>query len=176
MPADIANFSKVVLNSFGRLSQVILQNAAGDGWIEVGRTKGVSLNLEPVTDEKDSTGRILTLCFDVKGEFMLMQTSDTEFANISALAAPDATDHPNGFVAFFTDKPHDVSALTVAADVPQESMANIAGFGFKNVLFQVGAEIKGDGGESFITVSFDGRVFREALDDFETTPLITFDI
>lgn len=176
MPASIDNFSAVVSNQFGRLAQVLFLNDAGTGWVHVGRTKDVQITMEPVESSRDSAGRILTLCFDISGQFHLQQVSSTELENISALAAPDPTNHPNGHVICFTNKPYDVSGLTVASNFPQEGAANIEGFGFVNVLPQVGAEVMFGGDESFIPVSFSGRVFREAFDTFSTLPTIVFDL
>jgi hypothetical protein len=175
---SVDNFAKVVKNDFGRLGQVIFLDEAGTGWVTVGRTKNVEVTLESVDSEKDSTGRILTLSFDIKGSFDLMQTSPTELANLSALASPDDVAYPNGFTIFLTEKPHDVSALTIDAptSAPQEAAANIPGIGFINVLLQVGTSMNFMGEGSFIPVTFEARVFREAFDNFVTNPMITFDI
>lgn len=179
MPADVANFSKDLQKAFGRLSQIYIFTDDGttQAWQHLGRIKNPEITMEPVVSEADSTGREQVLCFDVTASFVLMQTSTTELANISALAAPDATYYPNGHSLFFTDKPYDPSVVTATDNktAPTDGASDLAGLGFVNTLPKPSPAIDGMGEESMITIEFTGRVFREAMDNLETDPMIVFD-
>lgn len=164
--ASFTTLVKKVANAKSRQTTAFIRDG-GTAWTNFGRVKNASISIQPVVGEKDVAGREMVQAFDITATFVMMQTSKAEIATLGSLAAPDGATYPNGHYIFFSDVPR--ASLAAGADPA------VDGFAFKNVLPKPSIDVNLSGEESMITIEITGRVPVTAFDNFDTSPIITFD-
>ena len=144
----------------------------------LGRVKGGTVVFEPINSEKDSTGRVNTLGYNVVVTAILMQTTEDEIAAAGALSAPEAGDDgQNGFDILVTADPQsEAAAATIYDDAINENSQDVGSVLFRNALVQTAINLDFSGGESTITLTIEGHISAATLRSFaDNFNVITFD-
>ena len=169
----ITSLTKAVSNTVFRQGNAFILSDNEAVAATLGRIKNATIAFEPINSEKDSTGRVNTLGYNVVGTVTMMQTTEDEIAAAGALSSPaSADDGQNGFNIYLANDP-----TTTSAAITQWDSANMNGVGFKNALVQTSLNLDFGGGESMIVLTFEGHVSAAELRSFKTNnEIITFDL
>lgn len=172
-----ADFAKNITRVLTRSGNGFLFDSgalAGEEYAPLGRIKNMTIGVEPVMAEADSTGREKMLAANVTVSLTMTQTADEELANLELLADPaNETDAiaawSNGLTFVATSDPTTASDLSNATYTGEK-------FTFVNCLPSVGLTLDFNGEtEGVIELEIMGRVPLAQLREFGGTKSLSFD-
>lgn len=156
------DFSKVLT----RLGRVYVSDDDAANVHDLGRMRDVTVEFSKVVSPKDQNGREKQLAMDVVGNLVLTQTSATEFDNLTFLTNPSG----DGLWVYFTDDVETEGATGV------ETVVAASGIVFKGVLFTIEGTLDYGGNESFLSLSFTGRISMTDLQNAGTNKTVDFGV
>ncbi len=158
----LSAFTKNTQENVYRAGGCFVSDDSGVNYYDLGQIVGGQFKVTgtPVLAEKDSAGRPKQLGMDVSLQFTLEQTADVQLALLDELSDPAS----NGLWFKFT---------TIHTNAAGAGAA--AGYVFKNVLPNVGADLDFGGGNSMIPITAEGRVSMLAFVLLGSGQTLTFD-
>ncbi len=160
----LADYSFDFADVLTRLGRVYASDDDGVNWHDLGRMRDVTVELSKVVSPKDQNGREKQLATDVVGNMVLTQTNLDQLDNITFLTSPSG----DGLWVKLTDD------VETEGTTPTETVTAADGINFKGVLFTLEGTLDYSGNESFLSLSFTGRISMTDLQSAGTPKEIDF--
>lgn len=154
-------FDKDVADVIPRGGGVFISDDEGVTYEDLGRVKGVMMEISPEETEPDTGGQTVDLASNVTLTVVMTQTSDAQISLLAQLKAFTPTGLWTKFTSEFTD-----ADGAGAAD----------GYLFKNILWKVGMNIPFNNTESQVTLTTTFRVPNSELTALGTTQIMVVGI